>query len=172
MERGQHCTRKRNGNINIIQLASNVIDYTIILELYNFTNNNHHLKAIGQKLKAIFTLNVHCFAGCRQQSDYTLLRKQYPMFELPDAAMLLMEDVSLMAINRGVTTRGRDKTTLQALCKGQQIFLRKPQDIRIGSCFGSKGGSLGKEAQKYCQLDAKAALFLHQQYSSFPDLTM
>ena len=94
------------------------------------------------------------------------------MFELPDTAMLLMEDVSLMTINREVTTRVRDKTTLHALCKGQQIFLQKPQDIRIGSCFGSKGGSLGKEAQNYCQLDAEAALFLHQEYSSLPDLTM
>ena len=68
--------KKTKGNINIVTLGSSATDYTIILELYNFSNNNHHLRAIGQKLRAIFFLNVKSIAGCYHKSDYTMLRNQ------------------------------------------------------------------------------------------------
>ena len=99
-ERSGNMRRKTHGNINIIQLASNVTDYTIILGLYNFKDNEHHLQAIGQKLRAIFSLKVYCFTSCNHKSNYTLLKKQYKQFHLPDSAYNLMDDVSIMAINR------------------------------------------------------------------------
>ena len=75
--------KKKPGNVNILQLGSNVTDYTILLELYSFIDNETRLKAIGQKIKAIFLTDVTCFTGCRHSGDYTKLIKQYPMFHLP-----------------------------------------------------------------------------------------
>ena len=87
MEREQYSQKKTNGDINIIQLESNVTSYTIILEVYSFKDNTLHLKRAGQKLKAIFSMNFHCFTGCAQKSDYTLLTNQYNEFDLPTDAM-------------------------------------------------------------------------------------
>ena len=105
MERGQYSQRKTNGDINIIQLGSNVTSYTIILEVYNFKDNKLHLKRVGQKLKAIFSMNVHCFTGCAQKSDYTLLTNQYNEFDLPTDAMKRMEDISLKGLHRGIVRK-------------------------------------------------------------------
>lgn len=163
--------QKSSGNINILQLTSDVTTYTVILELYNFAANEQHLKSIGSKLKAIFSLNVACFTGCRQQGDYTRLRRQYPLFDLPKEAYKKMDDVGVMAVHRGVTSYGKDKTKLDVLCKGQGYYLRKPRNVRVGTCFASKGGSLSQEAQKYCHLDVEAPLILHDIYSKLPDLT-
>lgn len=160
-----------HGDINILQLASNVVDYTILLELYSFADNPQQLKRIGQKLKAVFSLNVSCFVGCKQSSDYTLLRKQYPVFDLPDSATQKMADVSKMALNRGVAKPGKEKTTLKALCKGQDLYLQKPRSIRVGTIFDSRNGTLPLEAQKYCQNDAEAPLILHQIYLGMTDLS-
>lgn len=171
METVNNRTKKTKGNVNILQLASNVTDYTLVIELYSFADNHTHLNRIGQKLRALFSLQVSCFTGCRQKGDYTLLQKQYPMFELPDSARSLMEDVALMAINRGVTKRGKGTTTLQAICETQKIFLRKPAHVRVGDVFGSKNGTLSKEGQIYCQLDVEAPLQLHGILNAFPDLT-
>ena len=122
-----------------MQLTSSVTNYTILLELYNFLDSNHHLEAIGLKLKAIFLLEVFCFTGCNQKSDYTSLRRQYPQFQLTNNNVYeKMDDVSTMAVNCGVTSRGRNRTTLQILCKGQGYFLRKPSHVRVGTCFASK----------------------------------
>ena len=82
-EGGPNNRRKTNGKINIIQLGSNVTDYTIILELYNFTDNQHHLRAIGQKLQATFSLSNSRFTGCHQKGDCTMLQNQHPIFDLP-----------------------------------------------------------------------------------------
>lgn len=82
-----------------------------------------------------------------------------------------MDDVSVMASNRGVTKRGKGQTTLQALCQGQKMFLKKPAHVRVGNVFGSKDGSLAEEARKYCQLDVEAPLILHSIYEGLPDLT-
>ena len=163
--------RKTNGNINIVQLASNVTDYTIILELYNFKDNEHHIRAIGQKLKAIFSLKVHCFTGCHQKSDYTMLQNQYRHFDFPKEAYNIMDDVSIMAVNRGLTKRGKGKATLQALCRVEGRYLRKPEHVRLGTCFNSMKGSLAQEALKYCQLDVETPLILHSIYIDKPDLT-
>ena len=83
-----------------------------------------------------------------------------------------MNNVSIMAVNLGVTTRGQNKTTLETLCKIEGYFLKKTSNVRVGTCFASKGGSLSKEAQQYCQLDVEAQLLLHEVYSSLPDLTL
>lgn len=173
MERNEHRRRRTHGNINILTLASNVTQYTLIIELYNFKNNRTHLQSIGQKLCALFSLKVSCFTGCKHMADYTKLSKQYPMFNLPQTreVLSLMDDVSLMAINRGVTTRGKDKTTLQALCRGQKMDLKKPKHVRVGDAFNSTGGSLAQEAITYCQLDVEAPLKLHSIYEGLPDLT-
>ena len=102
----------------MMQLGSNVTDYTIILELYNFTDNQHHLRAIGQKLQAMFSLSNSRFTGCHQKGDCTMLQNQHPIFDLPQTAKDLMDDVSMMAINRGVTEKGKKQyytsSTLQA----------------------------------------------------------
>ena len=63
-EGDQSYRQKRNGHINILQLGSNVTDYTLVIELYNFTGIDQPLRAIGQKLRAIFSLEVSCFTGC------------------------------------------------------------------------------------------------------------
>lgn len=173
MEGDQHNRKKKKGNVNIISLTSNVTQYTIIIELYNFKRKTQDLRKIGQKLKALFSLNVTCFTGCKHKSDYTLISKQYPMFDLPPMKRLSskMHDVSLMALNRGVTTRGRDQTSLQALCRGQKIHLPKPKHVRVGSTFASVNGILAPEALRYCQLDVEAPLILHGLYSGLPNLT-
>ena len=156
-----------------MQLTSNVTNYTVLLELYNFSNNGHRLHAIGVTLRAIFSLKVSCFTGCNKKSDYTSLRRQYQQFELPeDSTYGKMDDVSIMAVNRGVTMRGQNKTTLETLCKIEGYFLKKTSNVRVGTCFASKAGSLSKEAQQYCQLDVEAPLLLHEVYSSLPDLTL
>lgn len=172
-ERGHHQRKKVNGNINILQLGSDATDYTLIIELYNFKNNEQNLKSIGSKLRALFSLDVDCFTGINQQSDYSLLKKQYPQFNLPDTESIInkMDDVALMAINRGVAKRGKDSTTLQALCRGQNMYLKKPSHIRVGTTFASVKGQLNDEALKYCQMDVEAPLVLHRIYSGLPDLT-
>ena len=170
-ERSGNNRRKTNGNINIVQLASNVTDYTVILELYNFKDNDHLMRAIAQKLNAIFSLKVKCFTGCRQKADYTMLQNQYSHFNFPQEVYELMDDVSIMAINRGLTKRGKGKATLQALCMGEGRFLKKPEHVRLGTCFNSRRGSLSQEALKYCQLDVEAPLILHSIYMGKPDLT-
>ena len=76
-----------------------------------------------------------------------------------------------MALHRGIVKRCRGNATLQALCKKEGIFLQKPQNVRVGSCFNSKNGSLSQEAQKYCQLNVEAALLLYTKYYLLPDLT-
>ena len=170
-EKEGNINKKRNGNINLLQLGANVTNYTLILELYNFVDNATHMNAIAQKLRAIFSLQVSCFTGCRQKSDYTMLQKQYSMFNFPKETYKLMDDVSIMAINRGLTTRGKGQATLQALCRGQGRFLPKPEHVRLGTCFNSKRGSLSQEALRYCQLDVEAPLILHSLYMAWPDLT-
>lgn len=170
-EGGPNNRKKVPGKINIVQLGSNVVDYTIIIELYNFTDNEAHLAAIGQKLASIFNLKVTCFTGHSQSSDYTKLQKQYPIFDLPESARRRFEDIKDVALDRGVTSRGKGKTTLQALCKGQNMFLKKQDHIRVGTCFASKNGLLPSEAQKYCQYDVESVLVLHQLYSELPDMT-
>lgn len=163
--------KKVQGNINVLQFGSNVVDYTILLELYSFVDNETRLKAIGQKLKAIFNTKVTCFTGCRQKADYTKLINQYPQFDLPQGDIYkLFDDVSTMAVNRGLTVRGKERTTLQALCRGQEWFIRKTEYIRVGTCFASKHGQLPQEAQLYCQLDVEAPLLLHDIYKCKPDL--
>lgn len=164
-------TQVTKGDINIITLGSNVTQYTLIVELYNFTSNTTQLNRIGQKLRAIFSLDVSCFTSCHQKADYTKLCEQYPSFELPSSAKAKMDDVSLMAINRGITTRGKDQSTLQAVCRTQNLFLKKPAHVRVNSVFGSKGGSLSREALVYCQLDVEAPLIIHSLISSKFDLT-
>ena len=77
------------------------------------------MTAIAQKLRAIFSLNVSCFTGSCQKSDYTKLQKQYSQFNYPKESYKLMDDVSVMAINRGLTTRAKGQATLQALCRAQ-----------------------------------------------------
>ena len=89
--------KKVQGTINIVQLGSNVTNYTLILELYNFKDNAHHMRAIAQKLKAIFCLKVHCFTGCGQKGDYARLRRQYTQFDFPEENCKLFDDVSVMA---------------------------------------------------------------------------
>lgn len=167
----QNNRKMRKGDINILQLGSNVCDYTVIVELYNFIHTEQAMISIGQKLRAIFMLKVSCFTGCKQKNDYTLLSQQYPMFNLPQDILHLMDDVSIMAINRGLTTRGKERTSLQALCRGQKQYLRKPEQIRVGTVFASTRGMLNSEALKYCQLDVEAPLTLHSIYSGYPDLT-
>lgn len=128
----QHNLRRTHGNVNILQFGSNVTQYTLIIELYNFTNNATQMSAIGQKLKAIFSLEgVACFTGCKQKNDYDKLVNQYPIFGLTKdrAIMSKMDDVSLMALNRGITSKGKGKTTLQALCRGQNLLLKKENHI-------------------------------------------
>ena len=169
----RHNVAETNGNINILTLGSNITNYTIVLELYNLITNQQ-LDAIGLKIKAIFAMKVACFTGCNHKADYTLLMKQYKSFKLEKSneLMKIMDDVGVMAVNRGITKRGRDKTTLQSLMKGQGMHLNKPNNVRVGTCFASQRGSLSKEAQKYCQLDVEAVLILHQLYADLPDLTM
>lgn len=168
---GTNQEKTTRGDINIITIGSNVVDYTLIIELYNFTNSKHHMQCIGQKLQAIFSLKVACFTGCNHLSDYTLLRKQYPMFNLPDEAIPLMADVSNMAINREVVARGKGTSTLQALCRVEGRYIRKPANVRVGEVFASRNGSLSIEAQKYCQMDVEAPLFLYPIYKGIPDYT-
>ena len=111
-ERGAHTKKKTAGKINIVQLGSNVTDYTILLELYNFSNNTPHLRVIGQKLKAFFSLDFTSITGCNHKSYYTMLRKQYPMFDLPkDGVYNKMDDVGVMAVNRGLVKKGRGNRT-------------------------------------------------------------
>ena len=145
-----------------------------MIELYNFTNNRQQLESIGLKLKAIFAMKVKCFTGLHHKADYTLPCKQYSNFKLEQTKDLerLMDDVGMMAVNRGVTTRGKDKTKLHILMRGQGMLLKKPNNVRVGTCFASTRGSLSREAQVYCQLDVEAPLFLHQLYSGLPDLTL
>jgi len=45
-----------SGNINILQLTSDVLNYTILLQLYNFVGNNAHVRALGVKLKSTFSV--------------------------------------------------------------------------------------------------------------------
>ena len=127
--------KKTNGKINIIQLGSNVIDYTVILEMYNFTSNDQQIRAISQKLRAIFSLKISAFTGCNQKSDFTLMNKQYLKFKLPEESKKLMDNVSIMALNWGVVRRGRNKATLQALCRQQNMFLKKPSKCQSGHLF-------------------------------------
>ena len=166
--------RKTIGNINILTIGSNIVNYTLVIELYNFTNNRQQLESIGLKLKAIFAMKVKCFTGLHHKADYTLLCKQYSNFKLEQTKDLerLMDDVGMMAVNRGVTTRGKDKTKLHILMRGQGMLLKKPNNVRVGTCFASTRGSLSREAQVYCQLDVEAPLVLHQLYSGLPDLTL
>lgn len=169
---GRGSNRKKTyGNVNIVRLALNVIDYTVILELYSFKDSALHLKRIGQKLAAIFSLNVACVTGCRHLSDYTKLKKQYPEFHLPFIHQSKLDDVSIMAINRGIVRRGKNNSTLQALCKKENMYLPKPANVCVGTCFASQG-TLSQEALKYCQLDVEVCLTLHGIYSGKPDLTM
>ena len=63
-----------------------------------------------------------------------------------------MDDVSAMAINQGLTKRGKDRTTLQALCKDQGCYLKKTQHVRVGICFASTKGSLSKDALTYLKI--------------------
>lgn len=130
------------------------------------------MRSIGQKLKAIFSLPVACITGCKQQADYSNLIKQYPIFDLPESAKELMDDVSIMALNRGLAKRGKDQTSLQALCAGQKIHIKKLERVRVGTTFASKSGSLSDEALAYCQYDVEAPLLLHQLYLGYPDLTL
>lgn len=163
--------KKVPGNINILQLGSTATDYTIVLELYNFINNETHMKRIGIKLKAIFNLKVKCFTGRKHKNDYTLLKKQYPSFDLHDLSPNLLDDVGEMAINRGIVKKGKNTSGLKQLCRKQGLCLKKPKNVRVGTCFASKGGSLSQEALKYCQLDVEVPLLLHRMYSELPDLT-
>ena len=66
--------KKIKGNINNIQIGSNVVDYTTIFEFYNFTENDHQMRVVAQKLKAIFSLKVSCFIGLNRKADYTMLQ--------------------------------------------------------------------------------------------------
>ena len=74
-EGDQYNRKQTHGNINIVTLGSQLTDYTIVLELYNFTNCSYHLRAIGQKLKAIFSLELFSITGCHNKSEYSLSRK-------------------------------------------------------------------------------------------------
>mmetsp|Transcript_47552 Transcript_47552/g.57242 ORF Transcript_47552/g.57242 Transcript_47552/m.57242 type:complete len:206 (-) Transcript_47552:499-1116(-) len=102
-----------------------------------------------------------------------MLKNEYPQFELHACTELYskMDDVALMALNRGITIRGKDRTSLQALCKGQGRHLKKPEHVRVGDCFNSTKGSLSNTALKYCQLDVEIPLILHSLYFNLPDLT-
>lgn len=168
---GAYSNQGAVGDVNIISIGSNAVNYTLLLELYNYTGNKTHMERIGEKLRAIFSLPVACFTGCNQKSDYTKIRKEYPEFQLPEEAKKKMDDVSLMSINRGLTIRGRGNNTLQALCRSQGMFLRKPANVRVGTVWDSKG-TLSQEAQKYSQLDTEAPLILHSLYSGIPDMTL
>ena len=81
-----------------------------------------------------------------------------------------MDDVFSMVINRGLK-RGRGKATLHALCRSEGRFLKKPQHVRLGTCFESIRGSLSMESLHYCQLDVETPLILHSIYMGRPDLT-
>lgn len=160
------------GDVNIITLGSNVVNYTILLEVYNFTGNQHHMGRIGTKLRAIFSLPVGAIIGCRHKNDYNKLQTQYPIFDLPEEPKKIMEDVALMAINRRLVQKGKGNSTLQSLCRGQKRHLKKPAHVRVGEVFASTNGTLSLEARKYCQMDVESVLFLYSIYSGIPDYTL
>lgn len=131
------------------------------------------MKAIGQKLKAIFSLKVDAIVGCNHKSDYTLMKKQYDRyFQLDDLPGQLFHDVSKMAIDRGIVKRGPNQAGLQSLCRKENLYLAKDDSTRVGTTFASTNGHLSNKAQLYCQHDVEAPLVLHQLYQSKPDLTM
>ena len=81
------------------------------------------MNAIGPKLNAIFSLGMTSFVGCHHKSDYTLLRRQYPLFHLPTEGVIeKMSDVGVMDLNRGLVKKGRGTTTLQALCRAESML--------------------------------------------------
>lgn len=164
--------QKTPGNINIIQLGSNVVNYTVIIELYNFKDNDTHLEVIGQKLKAIFNLQIDALVGHSHKTDYNKLKKQYPQFHLEELSEDIYHDIQKMALARGITTRAKGESTLQSLCFKEKLFLPKPERIRVGTIFASTNGTLTDEAKKYCQKDVEAPLIIHQLYQGRPDLTM
>ena len=82
-----------------------------------------------------------------------------------------MDNVGVMAVNRGITTRGKDKTSLQALYRDQGRYLHKPEHVRLGTCFASVKSRSSQEALTYCQLDVEAHLILHSIHMGRPDLT-
>ena len=124
-ERGAHTKKKTSGKINIVQLGSNVTDYTILLELYNFSSNTPYLRVIGQKPKAIFSLNFTSITGCNHKSDYTMLRKQCPIFDLPkDDIYNKMDDVGVMAINRGIVKKVKGTQPSKHCARIATFFLR------------------------------------------------
>lgn len=163
---------KTVGNINILTITSNVVLYTLIIELYNFADNASWMRRIGLKLRAIFGLQVNHFVGCNQKSDFTKLCKQYPILNLPITAYSKMFDVSLMAVQRGIAKQGPNQRTLQTLCHKQGYQLPKPAHVRVGTCFSSKAGSLSTDAQQYCQLDVEAPLVLYAAYKAIPNLVL
>ena len=83
-----------------------------------------------------------------------------------------MNDVSVMALNRGRVKKGRGTSTLQVMCRAELMYIEKPQHVRVRTCFVSMKGSLFKKVQKYCQMDVKIPLILHFKYRELPDLTL
>ena len=71
-----------------------------------------------------------------------------------------MDNVSAMAINQGLTKRGKDRTTLQSLCKDQGWYLKKSQHVSMGTCFASTKDSLSEKALTYLKNMRGAVLLL------------
>lgn len=159
-----------SGNVNIITVTSDLVSYTVLIELYNFKDDSNQLRRIGEALESLFRTNVDKIVGNKHLSDYTKLQNQYPQMKLPNDLRTKFDDVGEMAIARGVTTRGKNKTKLDTLLKEAGYHLEKHPSLRVGEVFGSSNGVLSSDAIKYAQLDVEGPILLFRLYDELPVL--
>ena len=62
-------------------------------------------------------------------------------------------DEGVVARNRGFATEDKGNETLQILCKSQYLYLKKPEDKRLGTSLLYNKGNLSEDALKHFLMD-------------------
>ena len=160
---------QRSGKISHIVLTSNLIPESIILEMYNF--DEHDQRQLGPVLGNLFQQPFDRVVGNSHKADYSLLQDQYPELKLPNEPRVKFVDVGQKAVARGLTTRGKGKTTLAAVCRLVKKDLKKPRSIRVGETWNCKDGRCAIDALEYLHLDGEAPMVADEELDKYPDIT-
>lgn len=162
--------QQTSGKVSILQLATPVLNDAYIFELYSLETS---MVQFGVHLRRLFSISDVSFLGCNHKSDITLLRSDWPQLNLPDISCERIIDIRDVALSRGITKRGLGNNSLEALSAKAGYYLPKDNEIRVGSRFDCRNGSLKNdtEALKYCHLDVEMPILLYKLWRNMPVLT-
>ena len=110
------------------------------------------------------------FIGRTTENDIAKLKKYYRSVYFSVSNVV---DIGTMAIHRGLATKKRGTTTLQALVENLgNHFFPKPDEIKHVNVFDIETPELSKDAQVYCAKDVEAPLLAYAEYRKLLNLAL